>query len=122
MKFSTPKEMLKYIQAGNDIWSPTLEKYVFLYSELGSICCYNIDLDEAKELEEKSKGSNPTEYWSGFLGRGGFIYDTIEWYKDTMENGEKFEPDELYDHALAFCQEYYNAEWIDCSKVALYNK
>ena len=107
--------MLKYVQNGNDIWSPVLEKYVFLYSELGSICCYNIDCEEAKELEIESRKSSLKEYWATFLGVGGNIYDSLEWYKDCFKDGEKFKADELYDHALAFCEEYYNNNWIDCN-------
>ena len=73
MKFNSAAEMLKFIQDGNDLWSPSEELYIFVYNEDGAICTYNIDLTEAKELSLKAELHD--EYWSAFLGWGGSIYD-----------------------------------------------
>ena len=69
MKFNISKKMREYIQSGRDIYSPSLEIYMFLYNEEGAICQYSIRQDEAKELNEKD------EYWGAYLGTGGIIYD-----------------------------------------------
>lgn len=69
MKFNSSKKMREYIQSGRDIYSPSLEIYMFLYNEEGAICQYSIRQDEAKELNEKD------EYWGAYLGTGGIIYD-----------------------------------------------
>ena len=36
--FSNAKEMLAYIQDGNDLYSPTEELYVSVYNDMGSVC------------------------------------------------------------------------------------
>lgn len=73
MKFNSAEEMLEFIQDGNDLWSESAGLYVFVYNDAGSICTYNIDLTQAKELSLKAELYD--EYWSAFLGWGGSIYD-----------------------------------------------
>lgn len=84
MKFNTAKEMLDYINDNNDLYSRKAEKYVFNYNESGSICTYDIDEDEAKELAKKAKKT--PEYWAAFLGTGGKIFDdpSYECYEDEQ--------------------------------------
>ena len=118
MIFQSADIMLKYIQDGNDVWSPTLNKYVFLYNALGSICYYDdIDYDEAKNLQSKSEKSAVKEYWGAFLGIGGHICDTLKWIHHQKESQNLLNESEEYDYALEFCSEYYDAEWIDCDNV-----
>lgn len=83
MKFATAEQMLKFINDGNDLYSPKAEIYVFGYNEAGSIATYDIDEEEAIKLSNKAKGGNE-EYWSAFLGVGGEIWDdpSHECYKE----------------------------------------
>ena len=74
MKFNSAEKILNFIQAGNDLWSPSTNVYAFVYNEEGAICTYNISCEEAVELSQQSKEHN-NEYWSAFLGLGGCIYD-----------------------------------------------
>lgn len=117
MKFSSANEMLDYVQDNNDIWSPELEFYVFLYSEYGSICYYRIDKEEAIELEQLAKKREPKEYWAAFLGVGGRICDTIEWYENAKRSGMDINSEQIDDYALLFCEETFRSEWIDCKDV-----
>ena len=73
MKFNSAEEILDFIQDGNDLWSPSTNIYVFVYSEEGAICTYHISHKEAIELSKKAEHYN--EDWSAFLGWGGEIYD-----------------------------------------------
>ena len=73
MKFNSALEMLEFIQAGNSLWSPSEETYVFLYNNVGSICTYHVNQFMAKVLTRLSKDSD--SFWESFLGIGGVIYD-----------------------------------------------
>lgn len=83
MKFHSPKEMLNFINDGNDIYSPSKGLYIFNYNECGSVCVYFIDEDEANKLSKLSKEHG--EYWAAFLGCGGHIYDE-DYTKDRQSN------------------------------------
>ena len=99
--FSTPESMLKTIQDGIDLYSPSLCIYVFGYNDMGSICAYYITNDEAEKLSQND------EYWGAYLGPGGQIYDTVEWQKDCYGDGE------YEDMALEFCKDtYMMKDWI----------
>lgn len=74
MTFSTPEEMLGYLKEKGDLYNPDLETYVFVYNEVGSICEYSIDKEEAEELARKCKETGE-EYWGAMLGPGGNIFD-----------------------------------------------
>ena len=93
--FSSGEEMLSVLQHA-DLYSPELEMYVFLYNEAGAICHYDIDEEEAQELDAKAKELG--EYWSSFLGPGGHIWD------DPLD--ENFPPAEGCSN-LDLCEEYY---------------
>ncbi len=73
MKFQSAEEMLKLIQSEVDLYSEKAEKYVFCYNDAGSVCCYSIDPEEAKELAKQADARD--EYWGAFLGMGGYIWD-----------------------------------------------
>ena len=88
--FETGEQMLKAIRSGSDLWSPSINKYVFLYNDRGAICFYNIDQKQAKKLRELAKQND--EYWGAFLGAGGRIYDE-------------------YSDALEYCNSIYNESW-----------
>lgn len=79
--FHSAAEMLQTIQNNTDLYNINMGIYVFLYNECGSICWYNIDLENALDLFEKTDGSD--EYWGGYLGLGGYILDTVEWYSEN---------------------------------------
>lgn len=73
MKFNSPKEILEFIQDGNDLYSKSAKLYVFVYNNAGAICIYDINITRAKKLSLEAKLYD--EYWSAFLGIGGTIYD-----------------------------------------------
>lgn len=86
MKFASAKEMLDYINDNHDLYSPTAETYVFNYNDVGSICTYSIDAEEATELA-KEVAKNPDElYWGALLGPGGEIWDDTK--HDCWEEGQ----------------------------------
>lgn len=87
MKFDTAKQMLEYINSNHDLYSRKAETYVFNYNEAGSICTYDIDCDEAKELALNSKANNG-EYWEAFLGAEGTIWDdpSYEGYNENQSS------------------------------------
>lgn len=81
MTFSTAEEMAAMFQGDFDLYNVLTEEYVFRYNTDNAIAVYNISLEEAKELDEKSQGSG--EYWGVYLGAGGTIYDNpFEYCKD----------------------------------------
>ena len=72
MKFTSEEELLDCVRTGVDLYSPSLELYMFLYNDDGAICTYSIAHDHALELSQKD------EYWGAYLGPGGSIYDDPE--------------------------------------------
>ncbi len=108
MKFKSAEEMLKLIQSGVDLYSEKAEKYVFCYNEAGSLCCYTIDTDEAKELA--SQAVEHDEYWGAFLGVGGYIWD------DPSYDG--FDPDN-HSSNLDLCEDLVEFDdWVDTRQYA----
>ena len=102
--FASAEDMLNTINRGTDLYSPDLEMYVFSYNDFGSICVYDIDKDEAKELSRQAQEHD--EYWGAFLGWGGGIIDEPDHpcYEDGRET------------PLDFCKEFYAAgEWYSTS-------
>ena len=41
MKFTSEEELLDCIRTGVDLYSPSLELYMFLYNEAGAVCTYS---------------------------------------------------------------------------------
>lgn len=81
MTFSTVEEMISTLQNDIDLYNALTEEYVFGYNTDGAIAIYNVSIEQAKELEEKTKTSG--EYWGAYLGAGGTIYDNpSEYCKD----------------------------------------
>ena len=107
MNFNSAAEMLDAIQDGIDLYSPELELYVFLYTNNGSICYYSIDEEEAEELEKSSFLGG--EYWSAYLGCGGCIVDSDEWYAENNQT----RPDYIKS-PIESCEQVYKAKWFAC--------
>ena len=102
MTFNSAKEMLEYIQEGNDLYNQNIETYVFVYSDAGSIAYYSIDNDHAKELSQTAKEYN--EYWGAFLGCGGYIVDDPD--SDSYREGRETN--------LEWCEGCYMEEgWVN---------
>ena len=99
--FRNATEMMEALQ-NRDLYSPTLELYIFAYNDIGSICCYNISPSEAATLERKSR-EQQGEYWGAFLGPGGSIYDAPEHELFNPENGIS---------NLEFCKNLFSEDWI----------
>lgn len=87
MRFGSGKQMCEFINLPNDLYNEETEKYVFLYSEDGDICVYEIPKEKARELAEKKVETG--EYWEAFLGFGG----------------------EIFENAEAWCADNYKGEW-----------
>lgn len=89
LKFNNKQAFIEYIQSGKDLYSPSLELYLFAYNEDGAICAYTVTEEKAQELNKQE------EYWGAYLGAGGNIYDNV---KGNFEN------------------EYKVDDWIDVTK------
>ena len=95
MKFKNGKEMLDFIQAGNDIYNREKELYIFVYNENGALCYYYISNKQADALKDISEELGDS--WSALLGAGGKIVEgkkKDEWFNDTT-----------------WCNRIYNGEW-----------
>lgn len=108
-KFSSGKEMLDQLQT-MDLYSPSLETYVFLYNEAGGIAYYSIDSHEAIRLAVKSQEADG-EYWAAFLGRGGYICD---------DPSDVDSPPSPGNSNIEYCQGVYSNDWIDTRDVIKY--
>ena len=104
-----------------DLYNPNTNEYVFLYNDSDSICCYDwIDKEKADELSAYVKETE--EYWGGYLGVGGDIYDSnLYFYED--ENGydavnklsvEEYTSLRHTGRNLDWCEEHYMLNgWIN---------
>ena len=108
MKFGTAEEMMGTLQCC-DLYSPELEKYVFLYNDRGALCVYDIGLSEAKELDRMCRESGE-ESWSGMLGPGGNIYDA--------PGDENFPPNEGCSNK-DLCEGLFDYNWFDIRDIVL---
>ena len=100
--FNSPEEMLDYICSDFDIYNLEIGDYIFRYNEPGSICVYNFNLEEAEEIEKEANELH--EYWGGFIGGGGSIYDdpSHELYSEDCRSN------------LDYCKEVFNVgAWVD---------
>lgn len=111
LTFHNGAEMLEALQTG-DLYSPLSEIYIFIYNDVGSLCSYDITLSEAETLENKCR-EQPGEYWSAFLGTGGWIYDD--------PSHELFNPDHGISN-LELCERLYTEEWIYTTDLLNYVK
>ena len=108
MKFNTAEEMLEHL-GHYDLYSKSECLYVFDYNDMGSIVIYSIVPEEAKELTQKSEKYG--DYWGAFLGPGGHIYDSKEYFE---EHGYEYNPDEDYIN-IDWCNDHlYITDWEDC--------
>lgn len=97
MTFNSAKEMLDTITWGIDLYSPSLELYVFVYNdETPSICVYrNMTKDF---VDEYLKDNERDEYLGAYLG----------WANSGIFDGEE---------CLDWCEEKYRLnDWMDITK------
>ena len=114
MTFSKPEEMRKMVaDDAVDLYNPKTGRYVFVYNDLGSIAEYFLSKREAIAIADKSLKTRG-EYWSSFLGPGGRIYDSDEWF--TVQ-GKK--PYGVYTAEHYFTDHYSDEGWIKCKDFAL---
>lgn len=120
IKFNSAEEMLKMMAEGNmvDLYNPRTETYLFVYNDYGSICEYSsIDKEYAKELAKQAMESGNDYYWGACLGPGGSIYDGLDYIKENTD--EYYKEDEIYDHALDYCEGVYMLEgWMTTEEFA----
>jgi len=102
------ESMLSLITSGVDLYCEDTETYVFLYNEEESICVYyGIDKEQADELEAEALAND--EYWAAYLGWGGHIIDSDEWYAERGEERPKW-----METPLEWCEKNYNGNWVVC--------
>lgn len=94
INFKNSYEMLEAIKEGYDLYSPSLEKYIFVYNEAGSICYYDININEMFDLITKALEIN--DCVSALLGPGGFICDDISYERQPIVYSYKDLCEELY--------------------------
>lgn len=110
MQFKNGKEMYEYLVNNGDLYSKSLETYVFAYNDADALCIYNVSEKEAVNLAKESKQRE--EKWSGLLGPGGYILDEPKY--DNFRYTDVEEDRALYlKPSLDFCNEQYQEEWID---------
>lgn len=93
LKFSSGKEMLDTIKAGNDLYNPASGRYVWLYNDQDAIACGYISNEELNSI-------------------GGALYDVKE---DSPIAFTENIMGSIYDDPenVQFCEDYYSLEWID---------
>lgn len=107
MRFNSGQEMLETIQKGVDLYSPQLEKYVFVYNIEGSICYYNLTIDDVVDWSEIIL--DPDENLESHLPWSGHIIDD--------PSHELYDP--MYHQSnLEWCNEVYKYPWLDIREFA----
>jgi phytoene dehydrogenase-like protein len=107
MEFQDGKEMYEYLKH-HDLYDKESEVYVFLYNEDGALCTYDVTMEEACSLAEKS-AEDDGQYWGAYLGPGGTVLDNTE-----------YEPEqELYlQPSYDFCDRTFDKGWTDIADFA----
>lgn len=108
MKFKTARQMLDYINSDHDLYSPKAEIYVFNYNEVGSICTYDIDKNEAYVIADDAKNNLGEASWSACLGMGGSIWDDPShecYHKEQSSNLDRCQELIEYDDWV-LCEDY----------------
>ena len=108
--FRSPEAFLATVISGQDLYSKSLCLYVFVYNESGSVCVYGVDNETALDLEKKAK--EHCEYWSAYLGLGGEIYDTEDYFKESKGSVPKD-----VTHLIDLCRQWWQDEWYTCGPV-----
>lgn len=72
LKFNSEQAFIEYIQSGKDLYSPSLELYLFAYNEDGAICAYTVTEEKAQELNKQE------EYWGAYLEACGHYVKTAK--------------------------------------------
>lgn len=108
LRFESAKDMYDMLIDGPDLYSPTKELLVFHYNVEGAIAHYDIDRKEAQRLVKDSKETG--ESWSGLLGPGGYIIDTLDDKEDISPVIDYLE--DLYEEVWVTTDDY--SEMLDC--------
>lgn len=108
LKFKSAKDMYDMLIDGPELYSPTKELLIFHYNIEGAIAHYDIDREKAQELVKESIENS--EYWSGLLGPGGYIIDTLDNGKDITPVIDYLE--DLYEEVWVTADDY--KEMLDC--------
>ena len=60
MKFTSEEKLLDCIRTGVDLYSPSLELYMFLYNDAGAVCTYSIAHDgfHAQTSDRRSRSGS----------------------------------------------------------------
>ena len=119
MKFNNGTEMYNYLCSGRDLYSKSLDTYVFEYNDAGALCTYGLYLEDVVKLIEDSKKYE--EYWGAFLGLGGSILEDPDYDDDEHRYNEDETMRNLYLRpSLDFCEETYMVEdWMDTDDVTV---
>ena len=120
MKFKNGNEMYNYLCSGRDLYSKSLDTYVFEYNDAHALCIYTLQPEDFAEVVEKSKESG--EYWGAHLGwYGSAILDEPDYDDDEHRYNKDEAMRNLYLRpSLDFCEEVYMVEdWMDTEDVTV---
>lgn len=76
IKFLNGQQMYDYLSAGNDLYSPQAQEYLFCYNEEGAVASYRVSPPAAHKLAQEAVLYE--NRWSTLLGAGGAIYEKTE--------------------------------------------
>lgn len=92
--FDNAKEMLDFIKDNHDLYCEETGVYVANYNDRGGIASYYLSDEEIRECEKYRAETG--DYWLGYLGPGGIIYDS---------------PSDYMFSNLEFCEQNYKKLW-----------
>lgn len=118
-QFNSGMEMYECISKGMDLYSKSLNMYVFAYNDAGALCSYTLFPDEVKEILRRKKETN--EYWGAYLGVGGSILEESDYDDDEYRYSEGWEKNKLYlAPSLKFCDDLFRVkDWVDTESVTM---
>lgn len=101
VKFSSPEEMLEFIQDGNDLYNQDTGEYVFVSSDDGNLGRSQLDKDTMERVKNLSEENHT--YWSDYIS-GGEVLEV---------NPERAD----LESALDYCKRKYSSEhWMLTNK------
>ena len=98
--FDNAKEMLDFINDDHDLYCEETNTYVASYNVYGGIATYYLSAEDLMKCEKYREETG--DYWLGYLGPGGTIYDDISYRKS--EDGQMSN--------LDFCKQNYKKLWL----------
>lgn len=109
--FTSGEEMYAYLKAGNDLYNPNTEEYVFVYNDADALAIYKLNRREIENFDFTDDGLDDS--WSAYLGVGGYILDSPEYEKYKYSENEK-ERCLYLKPSIDYCKNHFSKEgWIN---------